>query len=564
MKKSGIIFLSVLFSLLAINFISSQEITHVISNSENWQDVYSTIHYANLKKIGSDFLVSTNHGQLLLNNIDKKNSIRVITSKSKPYVFNYPDVITSKSFAGADELSVDSANLELINDLVDIENFIVVGDSYGFNAMAVAPYAVTTRSWVFLANRQNSMEIENILSKRTIKKIIIYGYIDREVRDMLNKYNPEVIDNEDKFKDNIEIVKRYLAIKPTKQVALTNGEFIERELMNGIQPVLFTGRENVPDQIKDYLKNSGIEVGVLVGNELVGAATNIKRSTGVSVMVKFARGARAETKGISAIEGLDIFPLPTPNVQISIKSIKYNKATKQLEVTYKSDSNVPAFIKGTITLISGTDRIRVGDIDPIFIAPGDYKTISYIVNATVGDTLEADVYALLGEISSSLDKVLTARVNVTIVEVLDRCKLSKEDIKFLKYNKQKKYFKLRINNPYEIDCWIDFELKDVIMGYTKRTLGIEGSVLIKSKKSQDILIHEELNEEDLLKNPFIKLTVYSGEKEDNLVYVLTIDKMDLRIENLTLITYIIIILIILIIILIIIIFIIKRREDDED
>ena len=38
--------------------------------------------------------------------------------------------------------------------------------------------------------------------------------------------------------------------------------------------MLFTGRENVPDQIKEYLKNSDISVGVLIGNELVGAATN--------------------------------------------------------------------------------------------------------------------------------------------------------------------------------------------------------------------------------------------------------------------------------------------------
>ena len=34
---------------------------------------------------------------------------------------------------------------------------------------------------------------------------------------------------------------------------------IEKEIMGGEEPILFTGRENVPDQIKNYLKSSDIE-----------------------------------------------------------------------------------------------------------------------------------------------------------------------------------------------------------------------------------------------------------------------------------------------------------------
>ena len=39
--------------------------------------------------------------------------------------------------------------------------------------------------------------------------------------------------------------------------------------MGGESPILFTGKENVPDKIRDYIKSSQIEIGVLIGNDLV-------------------------------------------------------------------------------------------------------------------------------------------------------------------------------------------------------------------------------------------------------------------------------------------------------
>lgn len=555
-KKS----LLVIYFLLLLQSVFAQDFTHVISNSENWKDVYSAIHYANLKGAGSDFLVSTVHGNLILNNLNKQNKIRVITSKKTPYVFNYPDMIKAKGFADADEITVDEANLELISELEDINNFIVVGDSYGYNVVAVAPYAVLTKSWVFLANRLNIYDIDAILSKRAVEKIIIYGYVDREVRNILDKYNPEIIDTGDKFKDNIEIVKKYLEIKPAKQVVLTNGEFIEREIMSGAEPVLFTGRENVPDQIRDYLKNSNITVGVLIGNELVGAATNIRRSAGISVMVKFARGARAQTSGIAAVEGLDLFPLPTPYLKLVLQSVKYNKVNSQLEVTYKSESNVPAYFKGVITLISGLEKIKVGDIEPIFIAPGDFKTVIYSVNITSLEKLKAEIFTLYGETPSALDRLLEEKVDVSVVEVIDKCRI---DVKGISYNKQKKYFVIKTKNIAEVDCWVDVELKDLIIDNMKKTIGTEGSTKIPAGKTKKIIVNQELTEEDIEKNPFVELIAYYGEKEDSLVNMFR-GKFELKIEVITLLTYAIIALISIIIILIIIILIIKKREREEE
>ncbi len=543
-----------------ISQVSAQEFSHVVSNSEDWRDVYSSIMYANLLGRESDFLVSTRHSTLLLNSLEKNNFIRVVSSRNRPFVFNYPSMIVSRGFSGADEIIVDNANLELIDELPDITNFVIVGDLYGYNTIAAAPYALQTNSWVFFANRVNIAEIESILNNREVNDVLIYGYVDQEVRDALEQYNPEIIYNEDKFQDNIEIVKKYLELNPIEQVVLTNGEFIEKEIMSGAEPVLFTGRQNVPDQIAEYLKNSDIEVGVLIGNELVQAATNIRRTTGISVMVKFARGARAPATGISTVEGLDLFYLPSPSMFLDLHSVQYNQATSQLEITYKSESNIPIYFKGTITLISGDNERRVGDVDSIFIAPNDFKTVAYPGVEISSDELIAEIFTLYGETPSALDRILEARLNVSFVNVIDSCEI---EVSKVSYHKQKERFIIETKNVADVDCYVDIELNNVLIGGFRRDLGTEGSARIDKGKTAKIIINEFLTDEDLADNEYVDLTAYYGEREDSLVKVYK-GRFKLGIVSFGALLYVIMILIIIIVILIIFIIIIKRREEDED
>ncbi|RMD66315.1 hypothetical protein D6817_04360 [Candidatus Pacearchaeota archaeon] len=564
MKKLVVILvLAWLFANLALVRAQAQEreFTYVIANSENWQDVYSVMQYARFKGVGSDFLVSTRHGPLLLNGIRKENDIRVITSRSAPFVINYPSMILAKGFADADEVVVDNANLELINDLPDVKNFIVVGRTYGYSAIAVAPYAAITNSWVFFADRNNIDEIDSILANRGVENLLIYGFVDRQVRDQLAKYNPEIINTGDRFRDNIEIVKKYMQIKPVKQVVFTNGEFIEKEIMTGFEPVLFTGKQDVPPQIRDYIKSSDIEVGVLIGADLVGPATNIRRSTGISVIVKFARGARARTGPISPVEGLDLFYLPTPIMELSVYSAKYNTATSQLELTYKSDSNIPIYFKGTLTpIVDGEEKARVGDVEPVFIAPGDFKTVSYSDIDFNGDKLELEVFTLYGEAPSALEKILETRVDVEKVNVLDRCKI---DLKKIIYSKPKKAFFVTVENPSEVDCWVDVELRDVLIDGLKRTLGSEGATEVKKGKSAKIKVEQEMADDDLKKNQFVEVIAYYGERESSLVNAIKA-KLKLEIVTISFATIGLFALIIVVVAALIFLFMLWRRRKKEE
>ncbi|MCK5450086.1 hypothetical protein KAI32_04415 [Candidatus Pacearchaeota archaeon] len=536
--------------LLAVLFLTGNvyaiEATHVISNSENWEDVYSSVLYANLNNAEGSFLTSTEHGSVLLDGISISNNILIVSSQDSPFVFNYEAEVQSRNYVGVQEIRVESANLELIDEMSDVDNFIIVGNDYGYNAIAVAPYAILTNSWVFLADRVNIAEIDAILSRRDVDNIVVYGYVDREVADTLQEYDPVVVDTGNRFKDNIEIVKMYKEIENTKQILLSNGEFIEREIMLGGHPILFTGRDNVPEQIANYLKDSDIEIGVLIGNELINAATNIRRSTGLSVMVKFAQGARSQVAGVSAVEGLDLFYLPVPTLELEVYSIKYNLASSQVEVSYHSKSNVPIYIKGTLTALSDDDEQKFGDMEPVFIAPSDYKTLIYPDISLDGSELKAEIFTLFGEVPSSLDRSLRGSYDMGIINVIDKCEI---DVNSIKYNKQAGSFYVKVSNIGDVNCYVDIELRDVEINRIKQTIGTEGSVLIMAGDKDNIEIKQRMDAEDLADNPYVDVVAYYGEREESLVNIFRKGNFELDIDEFTTTTYLIALVLILLVLI---------------
>lgn len=565
-KRFAFLLFACLILVYVMGFVSSadEDYSYIIANSNDWKDTYSIIHYANLKEISSDFLVGQNDGPLLVKDLNKANIVRVISSRSNNFIINYDGYLRDQDFKGAFETSVADANLDLVDELPEIDNFIVVNSQYGYNGIAVAPYAVLNKSWVFFANRANIAEIDSILSRRDVKQLIIYGYVDREVKDALNKYKPEIIDNRDRFKDNVAIVKKYMSIDPVKQVAFTNGEFIEKEIMSGLEPVLFTGKDSTPDEISKYIKDSSnIEVGVLVGADLVGAATNIRRTTGISVIVKFARGARNPSGAISAVEGIDTFAIPSPIMNLDVYSLRYNKATSVIEVTYNGTSNIPVYLKGLINLEDNTGKkLRIGDVDPVYFAPNSYKTLTYTDVDFSGNEIYGDLYTLYGESSNALEKILQKRVKVEIINVVDNCRIN---ISSVKYSAPKKSILVTVKNTGSIDCWAQAELQDLYVDGAETIVSSDSALKVDSQKSMVLPISQELTDSDLEQNSVVDVRVYYGERKDSLLKSVSA-KLSLGIERISfaIISYVVLGILLLVAIIFLIIFIRRRKKDDWD
>jgi hypothetical protein len=63
MKKE--LFLAIVVIFFLSSLVSSADLNQVISNSEDWRDVYSSMLYATLNYASEIFLVSTSHAQSL-------------------------------------------------------------------------------------------------------------------------------------------------------------------------------------------------------------------------------------------------------------------------------------------------------------------------------------------------------------------------------------------------------------------------------------------------------------------------------------------------------------------
>ncbi|MBN1793067.1 zinc ribbon domain-containing protein [Candidatus Woesearchaeota archaeon] len=530
-------FLLVTILLTTANLALGKE---VISNSADWRDVYSVILYGNLGGGTPRFLTGTPHGPILLYELPKNaDGIEIYTSAEKPYYIGYEALMRSKGFENIEEVILDSANLELARRLPNINNFIIIDDVYGYNALAAAPYAAKANYYVLFANRRNIDDIQTFLSTKNVGKIIIYGQTDREVRNGLAQYNPEILNSEtgSRFENNMMIVDKYAEIGNIKQAILTNGEFIETSMMTGNEPVLFIGKNNVPPEIKSYIQKKGVEIGVLIGNELIGTATDIRRDVGISVFVKFARGSRIPGGTINPVEDLDRFPMPRYQLSLSIVSISYNRATGQLEVTYRNNVDLASYFRTTITVkdSNGETLVVDGDEDVIFIDGGETKTVVYSKIGSVEaqkltSDLSAEIYTIYGESKTSLENVIRGTFPIEMIDIADDAEI---EIRDLAYDKNRGRFIITIENTGEADAYVNVELVELWVNEEYVTVSSDSTTKIQVGKSAEIPVSIRLEQEDLESSRNAEITVRAiyGERMHALIKVKT-KKFNLRILTL--------------------------------
>lgn len=514
MKKRVIIF-TLIFILL--NSVCVLGIDRIVSNSEDWRDVYSSIQYANFLDISNEFLVSQKHSTLLYYALPEGGEIQIISSSKYPFITGYESILNGRGF-DAQELIFENINLELAQLLPDLKNFIIIDDSYGYNAISVAPYAQISESYVLFADRNNIGGIEDFLVDRDPNNILIFGHVNREVKEALDIYNPEIINiNGDRFDNNIAIVKKYMEINPTKQVILTNGEFIEQELMTGAEPIVFIGANNVPEQVREYIEEADIEVGVLIGNQYVGTATTIKRQAGISVFVKFARSARIPGSAVAPVEGLDMFYLPSYRLNLEVVSVVYNQLTNQLEVTYRNNVDLGTYFLGTYRITWGDGEVQTrGEFEPIFIDGLEYRTVVHDVDPMIGD-ISANIHAIFGDSLRSLEYVLDVDMIVEVSEVSDNSQI---EIVSVIYDKTRGQFVIEVKNIGDVDTYVDLQLEDIIIAGDKFNFGSDKVVFLKKGETKKIRIKVDLIEEDFEDNEKISIVAYYGEREQNLVKML--------------------------------------------
>lgn len=529
----------------------------IITNSQDWRDVYSVEIFGNLMEINTLFLTGQRHATIIHFSLPKTN-IEIVSSSDDPYVVGFDTMLEGQGFDDVTEVAYDNVNLELARRLEGVNKFVVVDDSYGYNALAVASFASMADYYVLFADERTIGQVLDYLSNIDVQDVMIFGQTDRDVRDALQVYNPELINTGDRFDNNIEIVKRYLALRPTKQAILTNGEFIEQSLMDGFDPVLFIGKTNVPEQIQEFIKGSDIDIGILVGNELIGTATTIRRQVGISVFVKFAQGARTPGGSISAVEDLDKFSMPMYEFDFSIFSVFYNQATNYLEVTYRNNAEIANYFRSTISIFSGDQTLVVGDDGPVFIDGNEYKTIIYELELIESNNITAEFFTIFGESKKSLEYALQGSFRVEVITVFDQALINMTG---LYYDTRAKAFFVEFENFGEVDAFVDVELVDIWVNGQLVTIGGDEIVVISAGKKGRIKASVELAEEDMNHrlNQQIDVKALYGQRENALIKVLR-GTFEFKLKKADFVLYFLITVVVILFFLVLF----KRRKKKEE
>jgi len=519
--------LGIMFLIAVSSVIAADE--RVIANSADWTDVYSAIIYANLNEYTSYFLTSPKHATILPFEIPKTvDGLQIISSRSNPYASGYKSILEAQGYKNVEDISASNLNLVLGNRLPDITKFIITDNSYGYNAISLAPLAVLGRYYVIFADKSTISQVSSFLANRKVDKLILYGQVDREVKTALTQYNPTIINSGDRFDNNIEIVKRYQQLytqkygSPRKQAILSNGEFIEASIMSGADPVLFIGFSNVPDQVKQYISDSQLEVGTLVGNELIGTATYIRRQTGLSVFVKFGQGTRTPQNTISQVEDLDRFPIPRYGLNLNLVTATINTATNNLEVTFQNKAPIATYLQTlSLSLINDNQSFNIPDNNgAIFIDANDYKTVTYELKDADGNTINlngdnitANLLTVYGESPKSLEQTLTANVSVQKVSVLDEANI---DIVKTEYAKSGSKFLVSVKNVGQVDAYVTIEIHNVLVNGESTIFSADNVVKVSPGDTITIPVTTTMTDEDIPNNPKVQVKALYGERENAL------------------------------------------------
>ncbi len=508
--KKGFLLIFLIFATA----VSAQEV--YVANTASWENIYSAGIYSAL--LGKEFyyLVNARHAEALTAELPRGADVTVIESDRIPYVKKYANRLTNAGMKSQTVLvPEDDANLDLAKRLPQINSYYLVNPVFGYDAISAAPLAIQTKSYVLFATKENAKELAEFLSSKTLSGLTIVGDADQEVISAVSHLNPKITNEGNRFKNNIALAEQYRQATNAQQAILTNGEFLEYDIFTAQnQPIVFIGRDRVPEQSLEYLRSAPYKTFVVLGKDLLGSSQSIKTSTQKPVFLKFAKGTTGPN-GFQNVRGLDLFPTPVFEMLLSFKTIYYNIDQQKVEMAVQNEKPARTYLEANILLQEGDTPIITLGGDGFRIEGNTQHTFSYAqdLSAYATKNVTAQVTIPYGESEDTIERVLTATQQLIFFSEKDLCKLSINDAE---YDDTTQRFKITVKSDKE--CYaqatmLNLTISDEITNPQSGTVRIDGKTTIDVKQRMD--------EVDIADNPTITVSVRYGSEPNALIKEIT-------------------------------------------
>lgn len=527
----------VLLILIAL-FLTLVNPTQYITNSKDWRDVYLTLHYSDLSGEDSFFIRNEPHGSKVLPYfVSKTEPVVIIESQTEAFIPDYEKYLKSLGFENVSTIKTQHPYLlqeqfldMLKNKSIPITGFVLVDDAYGYDAVSVAQYAFKYKKWVLFTTKENRNRISSLLEANPAYTILFYGHMRREIAETLSKFNIEKIDNQSRFRNNMQLAEIMIKDVKSQQILLTSGEYIEHEIMtggNGNEVILFVSADRYPEDIINFIKKHDIKYAVVVGNDLINTAREVREALGgeITVIAKYGMGfvGAAELEG--QIYALDLFYLPKYQFNLVPVSAVYNPATKELYIRFKNSGNVGNYFYTSAPIMAdNVSVITVIDDENQFLEPGDEKIIIYSVDLTgyFNKKLYAHLYTKYGESPYDMMYYILEpgavrppyKLPILVSEFQDDSELEITDGW---YDDISNEYIIQVINVGPVDAYARGELKNIIIDGIPTTITQNGTSLVRKGETATLPVSVELAQEDREANKVIHAAVYYGQSQDILI-----------------------------------------------
>jgi archaellum component FlaF (FlaF/FlaG flagellin family) len=344
------------------------------------------------------------------------------------------------------------------------------------------------------------------------------------VKDKLAGHNPEYIGKgEDKFEDNIVMVKRTMEEFSVDNIVIVDGTSLEETVALGEKPILLSGRL-VPQETYDFMKrevraNTLVSV-MLIGNELVVPIYDMRErmeqefeNEGLNktfgIIVKFAQVVPSAGTGVLV---LDEFPLPSYKPVLVIKDIAYNNQNKRVMVSVDNAGEGPAYFTQEIrVLVDGADYDVFGTEDAKLIERGEQLGTEYELDLSgvPEGNVTAVVIVKFGSSKKNLEEFISSTGPLTTISFTDE---SDVGVQSARYSPEKSTVMVTIRNNGDDDAYVFSKLK-LIVGGAEATIS---SADVRAMDAGSLIVEEfplELTEEDLKANKNVSVLIDYGARE---------------------------------------------------
>lgn len=475
-----------LFFISVAGFLSA---TTVIANSLAHEDIISASVFAKANSYNFVFALNPDQSVFIVKYYTAVPTEPIIYLEGKnPVLANMEAIIKD---AGVQNLTVvkNSGISAWVASKFPKAEAIIVGNQYGQDALSIAPLAAVKKSPVFfIGGQQDAESVVSSIESGGYSSVLLYGPIARQIpQALLDRLpNKRSIDTGNRYSNNLQAVSEFLQASPTTQVMFVSGRTFEKSMVDTTFPLILAGRSDVLAETSEFLTAHGITAGVVfVGDsDIVDGVTKLRSQTpGLSLFAKFGEGFTG-ARGGNVPQPLQIFPLPSPTINLEIVNISYNIPLKAFELRIKNSGDFAALSAGISVPGAGSS-----DSNLVLIDSGSETTLAIPIDASSAISAqkipEGTLTVRYGEDSRLLDNIDTVTYKeIPVSEYQDNSSMR---LTAIVYNPDTKSFEFTFDGNGYVEGTIRFSINNVPV--TVRILNSKitgsGTVAVKYLLSSD-------------------------------------------------------------------------------